>query len=441
MKVRSIHHSLGWIAGVVAVLWAATGFLHPVMTWTAPRPAVQAPPSAAIVIAGLAAPRGALPAQVSLLRRVEHDGRAYWQSMSAAGVIAIDAETGAPAPDLPAQRAVSLARHYAGVADEVAANATRIDRFSTHYPPVNKLLPVWEVRFETPEGLALYVEPGADRLAMTTNDLRRAQLALFQNVHTLKFLEGIEPLRVTLIALLVGSVLVTTLFGMTLLIGARGRGARLWHRRLAWVAAPFVVAFTASGLFHLFVTSAPAVAPTAPAFFDVAALKDAPRLAGVDRADVSVVGDANGAPLWRVLPEGASAALYFDAEGRTLALDDAARARQIAGADASAAATPVTRFSATYGFVNKRLPVMQVGEGDHAAFIDLREGIVAARATPGVVAFEAGVFDTIHKWEPVADVIGRRNRDYLTMIAVALIAVMASFGLVLAAKRRRKGEG
>lgn len=438
--MRALHRRLGWIAGVAAILWALTGFLHPIMTWSAPRPAVQAPPSAVVALGAMTAPRGALPARASLLRRVEHDGRAYWQAVSADGVIAVDAETGAAAPDLVARRAVTLARHYAGLADDVAATATRIDRFSTQYPPVNKLLPVWEVQFQTPDGLALYVEPGADRLAMTANDQRRVLLSVFQNVHTLKFLEGVEPLRVALIALLVGAVLATTVFGLSLLIGSRGRGVRRWHRVLAWAAAPFVLAFASSGLFHLVVTSEPAAATAPPAQFEVAALHAPPRLSGVDRADLSVVAGVDGAPLWRVLPEGADAALYFDGEGRALALDDAMRARRIAGAGADATVTPVTRFSADYGFVNKRLPVMQVGEGADAVFVDLREGILAARATPGVVAFEAWVFDTVHKWEPVAGVIGRRNRDYLTMVAVALIAVMASFGLVLAANRRRKGE-
>lgn len=438
--MRKLHRSLGWLAGVAAILWALTGFLHPIMTWSAPRAAVQAPPETSVSFDGVAAPEGALPMRAHLMRVVEKDGRLYWQAMTPGDVVAVDASNGNAAPGLAAQRAIALARHYAALPEGVVATATKIERFSTQYPSVNKLLPVWEVRFATPDGLALYVEPGADRLVMTTNDARRVMLSLFQNIHTLKFLEGVEPLRVALIAVLVGSVLATTLFGMSMLLGARGRGVRLWHRRLAWAAAPLVLAFTASGLFHLFATSALTPAPpTRPTMFEIAAVKAPPRLAGVARVDVSIVADAEGHPVWRVRPEGSNTSLYFDGNGRALALDDVARARAIAGAAADAPVTPVARFSADYGFINKRLPVMQVGAGESALFVDLREGLVAARATPGVVAFEGWFFDTIHKWEPVAGVIGRRNRDYLTMIAVALIAVMASFGLALAPKRRRKG--
>jgi hypothetical protein len=441
MNTRAIHRSLAWVAGLVAVLWAATGFLHPILSWSAPRPAVQAPPSAAVSLVGVAAPPAMLPAQSRLLRLVEHDGRRYWQTMTPTGVTAVDAETGEVASELPAQRAIVLARHYAGLAPGVAATATKIERFSTQYPQVNKLLPVYEVRFATPDGLALYVEPGADRLAMTTNDQRRVLLAVFQNIHTLKFLEGVEPLRLAVITAFVGSVLVTTLFGIAMLVGARGRGMRLWHRTIGWTAAPVALTFTISGLFHLFATTSltQMAAPTAAAF-NVSRVAAMPRIEGISRADVSIGADGNGSPLWRVLPEGASSAIYFDAEGRALAIDDATRARKLARAPDDASIVDVTRFGADYGFINKRLPVVRVGEGAGARFVDLREGLVAASAASGVRAYEGWFFDTIHKWEPVADAIGRRNRDYLTMAAVALIAVMASFGLVLAASRRKRGE-
>lgn len=445
MSARQLHRQLAWVAGVVALLWASTGFLHPIMTWTAPRAAVQAPPDAHVSMEGVMAPGAAFSAlgltQTSLVRLIEEGGQRYWLAVATNGQhVSVDAVTGAPAPEIDAAHAVTLARHYAVLPNAPVAFARKVEAFSTNYPPVNKLLPVWEVRFARPDGLTLYVEPGADRLAMTTNDPRRVMLAVFQNVHTLKFLEGVELLRLALIAVLVGALLVTTLFGGWMLIGANGRGLRVWHRTIAWIALPLTLAFTGSGLFHLFATSslverpAPQAAP-----FDAAGIDSLPRVSGVDRADISVSADAAGAPLWRVAPEGAPA-LYFDAQGRTVALDDAQRARMLAGADATAPVMPVMRFGATYGFVNKRLPVYQVGVDAHAVFVDLREGVIAARAERGLVATEAWSFDTIHKWEPVAEAIGRRNRDYLTMLAVAVIAITALLGLFIAARRRTKGQ-
>lgn len=442
MSARAIHRRLAWVAGVVAVLWAATGFLHPILSWTAPRPAVQAPLGSFVRTEGVIAPGPAFAAagvrEATLVRLVEVAGKRFWLATTADGArMALDAETGAEAKGVEEARAVLLARHYAAAPDGEIAFARKVDRFSVNYPPVNKLLPVWEVRFARPDGLTMYVEPGADRLAMTTNDQRRVLLALFQNIHTLKFLEGVEPLRLAVLAALIASVLITTAFGAWMLFSARGQGVRRWHKLVAGVALPFIVAFPVSGLFHLFVTSSLNDAPPPrAASFEIARVTTLPRPVGVTAADVSVSAGAQG-PVVRYGIEGMSG-VYFDGAGKVLAANDASEARRRAGASATASVKPITAFSAAYGFVNKRLPVLQVGEGETAVFVDPREGLVAARAERGVKAVEAWSFDVTHKWEPVADQIGRRNRDYLTMLAVALIAASALMGLALAAGRKRK---
>lgn len=445
MSARSIHRKLAWVAGVVAILWAATGFLHPIMSWTAPRAAVQKPPEAFVALAGVVSPGAAFaPGEItdaSMVRLVETDGRRYWQAVTPGGLqIARDAQTGALAPHAVEARAVALARHYAALPQTPVAFARRIESFSTDYPTVNKLLPVWEVRFARPDGLTLYVEPGADRLAMTTNDARRVMLATFQNVHTLKVLAQFEPLRLGVLAVLIVALLAATLFGAAILVAAKGRRVRRVHRLLAWVALPLTLGFAGSGLFHLFTASSLNEVPAPHAKgFQIAHIAAMPLVSGVASADVSIAAAADGAPLWRVQPESGSA-LYFGADGRVLAMDDAARARSLAGASSQASVTRVSRFSADYGFINKRLPVLKVGDGPAAVFVDTREGLIAARAVRGIQAAEAWTFDVIHKWEPVADLVGRRNRDYLTMLAVAVIAITALLGLVLAARRRKQGE-
>lgn len=443
MNAAVFHRRLAWIAGVAAILWAATGFLHPILTWTAPRPAVQAPPGSFVRIAGVIAPGPAFSAagvnEATLVRLVEVSGKRFWLVTTADGArVALDAETGIEAKGVEQARAIVLARHYAALPESEIASARKIDRFSVNYPPVNRLLPVWEVRFKRADGLTMYVEPGADRLAMTTNDQRRVLLALFQNIHTLKFLEGVEPLRMAVLAALVGAVFVTALFGAWRLVSARGQGIRRWHKLVAGVALPFVVAFPVSGLFHLFVTSSLTDAPPPRATtFQIAHVVALPRIVGVETADVSVSAGEARAPAVRYGVEGMSG-VYFDGAGKVLAADDASEARRRAGAVSDAPVTRVAAFGATYGFVNKRLPVLQVGEGEAAVFVDPREGLVAARADRGVKAVEAWSFDVIHKWEPLADRIGRRNRDYLTMLAVALIAATAFMGLALATGRKRR---
>ncbi|MDX2235762.1 MAG: hypothetical protein NW200_14780 [Hyphomonadaceae bacterium] len=437
MSARRLHRRLAWIAGAVALAWAATGFLHPIMSWTAPRAAVQAPPPHDAPLDGVIAPGPSLAAagleDVTFVRLMPTPGGAAWLAEDAAGRrIAVDARTGAPAGEAERAHAVTLARHYSGLEETPIAEAVRVESFSTRYPSVNRILPIWEVRLDTPDGLTVYVDTKTDRLATVTNDQRRILLSVFQNVHTLKFLEGVEVVRIVAMLALVGGVLATTALGLAMLATGRGRGVRGAHRALAWVTAPLVIGFAASGLFHLVVTSSLSAPPAPKAgSFPTADLAGLPRVTVAGRIDLTATRGGEGRAVWRVA--GADGGLYFDGAGRLLALDDAARARQIAGRDGPV--RTVKSFDDEYGFINKRLPVIGVGQGPGAVFADVREGLVAGRAAPGVAGVEGWVFDVIHKWEPVAGWIGRRNRDYLTMLAVALIGVMALLGLALATRR------
>jgi hypothetical protein len=435
--MRSLHRRLGWIAGVAALAWASTGFLHPIMGWTAPRPAVQAPPSSSLAIAGLADPRAALAAngvtEAVFVRLVEADGRPVWLAGGPDGRrVALDARSLATAPEAEKARAIALARHYAGLPDAGVAHVRTVTAFSTDYPPINRLLPVAEVRFDTPDGLTLYVDTAADRLASVVNDPRRIMLAVFQNVHTLKFLEPLEPLRIALILALVGTVLATTIAGAGMLLSARGRGMRAGHRLLGWVALPLVLMFTLSGLLHLFVrhnlfpVAAPAATP-----FAIAALGPPPGAASPGLTVTSLVATAapKGDATWRVEAAGRG----YHSDGRT----DVERARILAGAAADAPATLVTRFGGDYGFANKRLPVWRIDTADGPAFVDLAEGLVAARPRTGAIErFEDWTFDTLHKWH-FLDPLGRRNRDIGTMVGAGLIAMMATLGVALLLRRRR----
>lgn len=438
---RALHARLAWVAGLVAMAWAATGFLHPIMSWTAPRPAVQAPPAQALPLAGLVAP-GPLLAQAGLaetrqVRLADVEGALVWFAATpeAGARIAFDARTGAPAPEAERAHAVALARHYAGLPDAPIASATLITAFSTDYPSVNRLLPVWAVTFDTPDRLTLFVDTGMDRLAAVTNTPRRIRLWVFQNVHTLKVLERWEPLRLAVITPLIGTVLAMTIAGAALLLSAgRGRGMRRLHRALAWAALVPTLMFTTSGLFHLFMTSNldPKPEPAA-GLFRTADMPPPPRAeSAMMRFGALTASAGPSGPLWRV--EAAGAGHYL---GGAAGLSDADRARVLAGAGPDAAVSLVERFGGDYGFLNKRLPVWRVETASGPVFADVREGLVAASgAAFPLTRMEDWTFDTLHKWH-FLDPLGRRNRDYGTMAATLLILVTAGFGLALAVRRRR----
>ena len=440
-SARQLHRRIGWVAAFVAMAWAITGFLHPVMSWTAPRPAVQAPPNPG-QIATLPDNPGKFLAnsghiEAHQVRLVTVDGTAYWFASLPGeprkGVV--DAATGAPAPEVEEAHAIALARHYAALPEAGVRSAILIETFNTEYPQINRLLPVWRVAFDTPEGLAVYVDTGADRLAAVTDGQRRALLWVFQNVHTLKFLSFAEPLRVAVLAGLIFSVIATSLIGATLLLKAKGRGLRKAHTLAAWVALPFVLTFTLSGLFHLFVTMGPGTVLPPPGVFNVADL-DAPSPGPGSLYGLSATAGADGKPLWRI--ETAGGIAY---QGAAEGFSDADRARAIAGAGPEAEVSMVTRFGRDYSFANKRLPVMKVAGEDGPVFVDVREGLIAA--APKVTALQAAEgwsFDVLHKWEFLRP-IGTRNRDYLLMATVGVIFLTAVLGLAIQLRRRKQPSG
>lgn len=435
---RTLHRQIGWVAAFVAMAWAMTGFLHPVMSWTAPRPAVQAPPNGGQFwtlpdIPGQFMDKSGQNRTVQV-RLVTIDGRAYWMSTdpSMARKTVADALTGAAAPEAEEAHAIALARHYAALPEAGVRSVEIIDRFGTEYPQINRLLPVWRVAFDTPEGLAVYVDTGADRLAAVTDGRRRALLLVFQNVHTLKFLSFAEPLRVAVLAGLILTVIATSLIGAALLLKAKGRGLRKAHTLAAWVALPFILTFTLSGMFHLLVTMGPGRALPPPGVFTLADLEP-PRPGPGTLYGLTATAGPDGKPVWRIETGGGIA--Y---QGAAASHTDADRARAIAGAGPEAEVSLVTRFGRDYSFANKRLPVLKVAGADGPVFVDVREGLVAAAPRRSALQKAEGwSFDVLHKWEFLRP-IGTKNRDYLLMTTVAVIFLTAALGLAIQLRRRRK---
>ncbi|MFN7057012.1 hypothetical protein [Hyphomonas sp.] len=440
MQARRLHRQIGWVAAFVAIAWAVTGFLHPVMNWTAPRAAIQMPPARPLALppGGLAAPGEALAAAGLAasphVRLVQVGGEPYWFAADPASArrAVVSAVTGVPSPEAEAAHAEALARHYAALPDTAIASVRPVDAFSTNYPSINRLLPVWAVQFDTPDGLTLYVDTGMDRLAAVTNGPRRVLLAVFQNVHTLSFLSFAEPLRVAVLAFLILTVVATTFIGAALLLKARGKGLRRAHTLAAWLALPIILAYTLSGLFHLVMTNDlnPRGLPV-PDAFPLAAL-DLPALDTPVLNSLIATAGPDGAPLWRI--ETVSGIRYA---GQPEPHDDAARARTLAGASAEAPVSLINRFGDGYSFADKRLPVMRVEAADGPVFVDVREGVIAA--IPRLSAAgraETWCFNNLHKWEFLKPV-GTKNRDIATMLATVLILLTAALGLALQLRRRR----
>lgn len=454
-RTRRFHRALAWTAAVTAVVWATSGALHPLVTAIGPKPVAFQPPASHFEAATLPAPAALLAqagiAEASALRYVAVDGRAALQLLPAgAGErLHLDAVTGAPLAGADRDRAIALARHYSGRRNDAVAAAWPVTGFDRDYPWINRLLPVWAVRFEGSDAVIAYVDTGGDRLATLGDAGKRRWQGLFQTLHTLNFIT-VPYLRVLAMTALVGTLLISAGFGARLLLGRGGRQpVRRWHRRIAWLALLPALLLPATGLFKLWVGQLPATPLPTPPMLDSAALTGLPFIAGDgairEAVAVPVIG---GAPVWRVVaPRGEALNLWLtEADGRAIAGDDETLARRLAaaafGAAADAPLTLVRGFDADYGFASKRLPVWRTQDGDGRRwYFDTRSGLVAARVggpESALASAQARLFDLLHKGHALDPLGISTNQRNLAMSLLASTLVLAAlFGIAL---RRRAGR-
>lgn len=483
-----LHRRFAKVAGFAAILWALSGFSHPLMVRSTPRPVtLLAPTPAALDLAGALPPgavaRSAGMAQLVEIRALAIGDSAAWllRENAATPRRYFEAVSGREIHGYDRLRAERLARHYSGRKDATIVSARHVAAFDADYREVNRLLPVYEIVFSGEDGLRVHVDTGSGRLAAMSNDRQSALAFLFTNVHTLDFFPArLEPLRVALIGALVGSLLIAALFGLGLLVTAgSGRGRRRLHRLLAWGAVVPALMSSSSGLYHLVHSSLSETVPATPraiepaeVMIDIGALWPT-MTGGTEVTGLTAVPVPGQAVVWRLaLPSAAGAtangdahahhaapprgpagslravrplpALWFDAAGRRLENGGETVARLVAsaGADpdavARASATLVTAFDADYGFLEKRLPVWRLDLGRERLHVDAEAGLIAARSSDAD-GFEARIFDRLHKWR-FMDFIGLDNRDFLLMTLMATILSTAILGWTLLLARGRHGR-
>ncbi len=429
------------VAGTALLIWAGSGLLHPVMSWTNPRAAAMAPPleapltTPAVALADAARRQGATT--IGYARLVSQEGETLWQWTPPDRLhwFYASAADGAPRPQADARRAELLARHYSGEAAAAVLSAERIDAFDVAYPAVNRLLPVWRVRFDRPDQLTAYVHTGEDRLASLNDRRKTVLLMLFQTLHTWHWLDGVEGVRLSLIGLAILSVLAMAMLGGALVLlrrqGPMGTRTRRVHRLLAWGVWGPALMLGVSGLFHLGMQTSlrrsPPATPPGITLTALPVLAEAPQ-----RMSLLVLPEGQG--VWRIQHQDQSR--WVDArEGTELALDDAAMAARLAGLPPGTPAEQQMRFSAEYGFANRRLPVWRLEDGSNRVFVDLASGQLAGRAG-ALDVLEQRSFSTLHKWEFLSP-IGRGPRDALLALAATLLVLTSVIGWRLGRRRGR----
>jgi hypothetical protein len=232
------------------------------------------------------------------------------------------------------------------------------------------------------------------------------------------------------------------------------------HRRLAWVVWLPVLAFSTSGLFHLWVqsTTKPVTLVQAP-WINLASVTSLP--IGIETAmDIRLSNTPLGL-FWRVetaIPAAEKPAgndphahhkgksvktrtQYFSVDtGALLPMADTEIALAIAQQE-TGKPTLVPMFSPEYGFANKRLPVWRVETPEGLVFVDAKAALVAARVSP-LHKTELWSFSNLHKGQFFDKLLGitHTQRDGIMAGIAVLVLFMSGVGLWLHQRRRRSSR-
>ncbi|RTQ47490.1 PepSY domain-containing protein [Hymenobacter gummosus] len=488
------HRLLGLITVVPVIIWTLSGLAHPLMSnWLRPKIARETlPPTPAF--------RPAVPLQQVLqrhqlgtlrnLRLVRWQGQPAYQLQLDAPTAApryFNASTGAElGPEADRHYAEQLARYFTQDSTSQVLSAERLTGFGQDYPFVNRLLPVWQVRFAAPNGLTVYVETMPARLATFNNPTRAAFLRAFSLMHTWSWLEliGSNTLRVLVMVTLLGIIMASTLSGLLVygVLWGRFRQPRKagdqvgWlrknHRLVGLAVSAVTLTFAFSGAWHalrklrpderLRYQHAPAVAaarlaldPTqlplawervqnlALAEFDGQVYYQITELpAGAPSGPQT--GASTGQPIEAVQPPTVS--YYSAATGQPLAEGSTRYAQFLANRFITDAATPapaiaqtalIDHFEGEYGFINKRLPVVKVAYATPTRttlYVEPATGRLAARVD-NADRYEGLSFAFLHKYHGVGG-LGKNLRDAVTMLSAAGVLAVSLLGLWLFVKVR-----
>ena len=292
------HRILSIIIAIPVLLWAASGFMHPIMSTVRPAVAMQQLPVTAlndsvIRIAPAEALRRQKIRQIHDMRLVHIGPNVFFQVQLQRGEVPIylstvDGQLLRNGDELYARH---LARQFlegspnAGVSDSMSADGDasghacctsaarlvmkpskggavsdlqRITAFNEEYDEIQRILPVYRVAFDRPDGIRIFVETTQDRFVHAVDDRRAGLDAVFGLFHTWDWAESLGAFRYILMALLLGISFLSALMGLwifarTRTIRPKGNPRLRWrfnHRIVSVSASLFTLMFSFSGAYH-----------------------------------------------------------------------------------------------------------------------------------------------------------------------------------------------
>lgn len=469
------HRILGLIALIPIMGWTISGLSHPLMSnWFRPSIAKE---TFSLATQDKIAPKISLPevlakngiAEIRNFSLIKFSKGSYYQVLDKDSVYNYySANDGGLLPNGDKLYAEFLARYF------IQDSTTRIKEmrvqtsFDSHYQPINRLLPVWKVAFDRPDGMEVYVETAQSRLGTFNNNTRKFFLVLFEQLHTWSFLATLagEQFRLIFMLCVVGIMFLSLLSGVVVYglfwkkfkevrqkrKNSDRRFIRRYHRQLGLIMSFLMLTFTISAAFHLYITLYNLKGEDA-AYSQLIKTDDL-KLSNLNLpvSDSAILrtglAQFDGNNYYQIL-NNKKQVLYINANtGEELTDGDAAYARFLASyyksnvvqkskekIYARTTVTPIKQFTNDYGFINKRLPVQQVSYANDGDWYIETTSAKLATKVDGLDRAEGLTFIFLHKffWMTWA---GKDVRDAVSMLAALGILVVSLLGLTAFIKNK-----
>jgi hypothetical protein len=329
--------------------------------------------------------------------------------------------------------------------------ASLITKFDDEYKSIYCLLPVYKVQFKRDDHIRLYVETWQDRFGVAVDKNRAAFTTFFDLVHTWGWINFLGKGRIFVEIFFTGLGFLTALMGIYIFFATKSKKApgnplvkaRRNHRYTAIIASLFTLMFTFSGCYHAFskLGIEEKEVKSVQHSFAVSAIDfDLNRLRAIGKKPVTNISlvQLDDKTYWQVYLQSAKK----DHKSKDLMKDmsaEAAAVTYINAADYSVPTQLITKFTDEYNFTDKRLPVWKINypfNHKERLYVETSTGVLAKKIND-VELYEGYSFALFHKHHYM-DFGGKITRDISTMTGAALQIMMVVIGFIFYFKWRKR---
>ncbi|WP_448518927.1 PepSY domain-containing protein, partial [Rhodoflexus sp.] len=271
-KLYRWHRIIGIITIVPVIFWTLSGLMHPFMAhWFKPEIAREFIIPKPVLAGNITLSLQQVLDKHSIVvfkqaQLVDMQSQTYYQIQTTGNQRRyFHAQTGEELKDGDRVYAEYLARYFADDQQAAIKSAQLLTYFTDEYKYINRLLPVWKISFDRPDGLDVYVETASSRMGTFNTNSRKAFLWIFDTFHNWSFIGAISnnTARVVVMMTLLGIIIASAISGLLIygLFWKQFRSApaprsqrgilRRYHRQIGIATAFVTLTFAGSGAYHV----------------------------------------------------------------------------------------------------------------------------------------------------------------------------------------------